>query len=240
MSCLLGKFYDLILYGRTISGTGSLYDTCIYGRAVNILADDRVCLLIRISQKAGDLFDLDIRRVSGIGEGNNNFVSLLDRHLGVIQSPAVHSGGSSCLESSKRDPDPVQGILEAGRSLHAAGAGLRDGFSNETSGVEICAGTYNSCLASVNGACMDSYADYFAAFSQDLSDFCLSDRQVLLALKHLSHGLGILRFVSLCPQRMDCRSLGDIEHLGLDESLIDIFTHLSAQGIDFSDQMSLR
>ena len=38
---------------------------------------------------------------------------------------------------------------------------------------------------------------------------------------------------------MDCRAFGSVEHLGLDKGLINVFAHLTAQGIDFSHQMSL-
>ena len=239
MSCLFRKLDYLVLNGRAVSGSGSLYDTGIDGRAVYILADDRVSLFIGISQVAGDLLDLDVCRIRGIGEGDYDLISLLDRHLGVIQSPSVHSGRRACLKSAERNADPVEGILEAGRSLHAAGTCLCDGFSHQAPGVEISAGADDCRLTSVNSAGMDSDADNFSVFRENLRDLRLADRQILLALQHLPHSLGVLRLIGLRPERVDGRALGDVEHLGLDESLIYIFAHLTAQGIDFPDQMAL-
>ena len=63
---------------------------------------------------------------------------------------------------------------------------------------------------------------------------------MLLIFKYHTHLPGILRFVSLRPERMDCRPFGNIQHLGLNKSLIYILTHLTAQGIHFPDQMALR
>ena len=74
---------------------------------------------------------------------------------------------------------------------------------------------------------------------QDIGDFHLTDRQILLVFQDLAHGFGIFGFVSLCAQRMDCGTFGYIEHLGLDKGLVNILAHLAAQGVDFPDQMAL-
>ena len=52
-----------------------------------------------------------------------------------------------------------------------------------------------------------------------------------------AHRVGSL--VRLCPQRMHSRSLGNIQHLRLDKSPVDIFSHFPAEGIDFPDKVSL-
>ena len=39
---------------------------------------------------------------------------------------------------------------------------------------------------------------------------------------------------------MNRRSLGYVEHLGLNKGLIYVFAHLTAEGVDFSYQVSLR
>ena len=48
----------------------------------------------------------------------------------------------------------------------------------------------------------------------------------------------ILFFVGLCSKRMHCGSLGSIKHLALNKRFIYIYSHLSAECIDFYNQMS--
>jgi hypothetical protein len=79
----------------------------------------------------------------------------------------------------------------------------------------------------------------FGFFPEKFTDLRLLDQKIFLIFQHFTHGSGIFRLVRLCPQGMYCRSLGHIQHFRLNKSLINIFTHLSTQSIQFSDQMSL-
>ena len=239
MPCLLRELDHFVLDGRAVSGTGSFYNACVNWRAVYVLTNNIVRLFVCVGQKTGDLFDLYICGIRGIGEGNYNFVSLLDGHLGVVEGPSIHSGRSTGLESAKRDPYSIQGILEACGSLHSAGAGLRNRFSDETSGVEISTGTYDRGHAAIDSPGVNPDSGNSSFLCQNLRDFRLSDREIFLFLKNLPHRLGVFGLVRLCPEGVDCRSLGDIEHLGLDKSLINIFAHLAAESIDLSYQMAL-
>ena len=189
MPCLLGKFHYLVFNRRTVSGACTLNDPGIDRRAIYILTDDIMSLLVSICEEAGDLFDLNVRRIRRIGERNDHLISLLDRHLGIVKRSSIHSGRRSGLESAKGNTDPIQGILEAGRSLHAAGAGLCDGFADKAAGIEICAGADDRSLTSVDSACVDPDSNDFMIFCEDLHDFRLPDRQIFLVFKHLSHGL---------------------------------------------------
>ena len=203
------------------------------------MTDDVVRLFIGIGQKTGYLLDLDICRVRGVGEGYYDLVSLLDRHLGIVQGPSVHSGRCACLESAERDPYPVQGILESCRPLHSARARLRNGFSDKTARVQVGPRADDRRLAAIDCPRMDLNAGDFPFLCKDLSDLRLPDRQVLLLFEDLPHGFGVFRLVCLCPERVNRRPLGNIEHLGLDEGLVYIFTHLSAESIDLPDKVPL-
>ena len=74
---------------------------------------------------------------------------------------------------------------------------------------------------------------------QNIRYLRLTDREVFLIFQNLAHDFGILRLVRLCPEGMYSRSFGNVEHLGLDKSLVDIFRHFSAQSVDLPDKMSL-
>ena len=239
MPRLFGELDHLVFNGRAVSGTGAFNDPRVDRRAVYILTDDVVRLFIGIGQKTGYLLDLNICRVRGVGEGYYDLVSLLDRHLGIVQGPSVHSGRCACLESSERDPDPVQGILESCRPLHSARTRLRNGFSDKTARVQIGPRADDRRFAAIDCPRMDLHAGDFPILCKDLSDLRLPDRQVLLLFEDLPHGFGILCLIGLCPERMDRRPLGNIEHLGLDEGLVYIFTHLSAESIDLPDKVPL-
>ena len=81
MTIFISKFNHLILYGRTVAGTGSLNKTGKEGRSVQILPDDPVGLFICIGQPTGDLFPLDRFRICGKGKGNDPLISELLLHL---------------------------------------------------------------------------------------------------------------------------------------------------------------
>ena len=77
---------------------------------------------------------------------------------------------------------------------------------------------------------------------KEVYDFLLARGEFVredLIFKNLSHRTGIILFICLCTKRVDCRSLGQIQHAGLDKGLINIFAHLTAQGIQLFYQMSL-
>ena len=73
----------------------------------------------------------------------------------------------------------------------------------------------------------DSYCAVAQPF-QDLCDFRLADIEILGTFQRFSHLAGICLLVRLCTKRMYCRSFGLVQHLGLNKSLIDIYTHLTA------------
>ena len=74
---------------------------------------------------------------------------------------------------------------------------------------------------------------------EDLSNLRLSDRQMIRVLQDAAHGSRVLLLVRLSTQGVDRRSLGFIQHLRLDKRFINIFAHLTAEGIQLTDKMSL-
>ena len=74
---------------------------------------------------------------------------------------------------------------------------------------------------------------------EDLSNFRLTDREMIRILQYTTHRSCIFLLIRLCAQRMNRRSLGFIQHLRLDKRFINIFAHLTAEGIQLTDKMSL-
>ena len=70
---------------------------------------------------------------------------------------------------------------------------------------------------------------------EDLSNFRLTDREMIRILQYTTHRSCIFLLIRLCAQRMNRRSLGFIQHLRLDKRFINIFAHLTAEGIQLLD-----
>ena len=78
-----------------------------------------------------------------------------------------------------------------------------------------------------------------AILYQKLGNLSLADGQVLLILQRLSHFITVSLLISLSTKGMHCRTLGTVQHLRLNKSLVNIFSHLSTKSIQLTDQMSL-
>ena len=76
-------------------------------------------------------------------------------------------------------------------------------------------------------------------FHQNFTHFCLYNLQMICIFQNLTHGSAILCLISLCTKGMNCRTFGNIQHFRLNKGLINNFSHLATQGIQFPDQMTL-
>ena len=99
MPVLIRKLNYLILNGWTVTRPGSLYDSRIDRRPIQIVADNLMRFLIRVSQPAGDLVDLHIFGICRERKRNNFFVTFLLFHLGKINRPFVNSCRCTGLEA---------------------------------------------------------------------------------------------------------------------------------------------
>ena len=129
--------------------------------------------------------------------------------------------------------------------LQSIRSGISNRFTAQTSRTQIGSRAQYYRLTFIDGSCKgfdtcDLFFMVLCFLPKKLTDFCLFDQQIFLIFQHFTHGSGIFRFIRLCTQRMYGRSLGHIQHFRLNKGLINIFTHLSSESIQFSDQMSLR
>ena len=115
-----------------------------------------------------------------------------------------------------------------------------DHITIKTTGFQISSGTKNTCLTMIDSTGQSLYPGDLSVFYYDLTDFCLTQGKIFDILQSLAHLHTIGSLVRLGTERMNCRTLGFVEHLGLDKSMINVDTHLSAKSIDLSYQMSLR
>jgi hypothetical protein len=78
-----------------------------------------------------------------------------------------------------------------------------------------------------------------AALQLQLLDQRLFEFQVLLPLQRVLHGEAVELLVRLGAQCLDGGTLACIEHPYLNEGLISVASHLSAEGVYLPDQMPL-
>ena len=92
----------------------------------------------------------------------------------------------------------------------------------------------------INSTGISPYTSDLTVLYQKLCYLSLADSQVLLVLQCFSHFVAICLLICLSTKGMYRRTLGTIQHFGLNKSLINIFSHLTAKSIQFTNQMSLR
>ena len=128
-----------------------------------------------------------------------------------------------------------------------------DEVTGETAGIKVGSGTKDDGLCMVDGTggrpdarhilmmicCRRSV--FIAHLLRDqFRDLRLTNQKMWLILEALPHLIGIGFFIRLCTQTVYRRSLRLIQHLRLQEGLIDDFSHLTAERIQLTNEMTLR
>ena len=101
MPLLIGKLYDLIFNGRTVSRSRTLDDSGVHRRPVQICSDNIVSPLISIGQIAWKLLSLKLLLLCGKRKRNYIFITILRLHLVKIYSRGIDSRRSPRLKSYK-------------------------------------------------------------------------------------------------------------------------------------------
>ena len=247
MPLFFRKLDDLIFNGRTIPRSRALDHACVDRGAVQIGPDDLVRCFRGVGQVAVRLLDLHALRISGKRKRHHPLVAMLRLHFGKIQTAPIHSGRSAGFEPPQRYAMRFQRCRQMIRRLQPVRSRVGDRFTAQTSCPQIGAAADDHCLAFVECPgegphTIDLLRSAFFApvpVGDDLAHFRLTDHQMLLMLQMLAHLPGVFRLVRLGTQTVYRRSLGDIEHLGLDKGLVDHLAHLTAQRIQLAHQMPL-
>ena len=236
MALFIRETFHFVLNGRTITGTDALDFSTEQCRPVKILPDDTVRLFICIRKPAGNL--LPLQMLIHKGEGNDLLISVLTNHFVIMKGRGKSTGRRACLEPPEFHsvlPQIFRQFFRRGKSVRTAGEAA---VADEYFSTQECSRGEDHRLAPVNAVSSGHNAADSAFFCQQIHNLILFHVQILLPLQSLFHLQMILIFIRLRTQRMNGRSLRCIQHSALDESLIDIDTHFSAERIDLSDQMS--
>ena len=228
MPFLVCKLYHLILNGRAVSGACALNNSGIDRRTIQIRTNDFMGSGIRISEPTGDLFFLHAFRIRRKRKRHYPFIPELLLHFREIYAPFIHSRWCSCFETLHLNSKLFQRIRQIYCRLQAIRPSITDRFPAQTSGIEIRPRTQDHRLAFIDCTCKNPNPYYllgsfsffrernvlhplilvfFRLLGNQFTDFRLLDRQMFLILQYPSHLPGIFRFIRLCSQRMDCRSL---------------------------------
>ena len=89
----------------------------------------------------------------------------------------------------------------------------------------------------INCSWISLYPRNLPVIRQNLRHLCLAYGKLFCIFQGSSHFSGILLLIRLGPKGMYCRSLRYIQHFRLDKGLINIFSHLPAQGVHFPDKV---
>ena len=108
MAVLIRKFYHLVLYRRTVSGSRPFNRTGKQRGTVKIGPDNLMGLLAGIRKPAGYLILLDGFRIRGKGKRYDFLITELLFHLGKIDAPLIHSRRGSRLKTVHLDPMCLQ------------------------------------------------------------------------------------------------------------------------------------
>ena len=130
-------------------------------------------------------------------------------------------------------------VRKAGGGVHAVGPGFIGAFPGDAAALQIGAGADDHRTDGIDRAKPGFYGGNRAVFRADLRDHGLLEIQILLLLQGMLHDLLILPPVRLGPEGMDRRSLAPVEHPELDAGLVRSPGHLSSQGVDLPDKVSL-
>ena len=157
-------------------------------------------LLIGISQPAGDLINLYVVRVCRKRKRYHSFISKLLFHFGKINGPFVDTGWCSCLKTKHFDPICLQGICQMIRCLESVWSCIIADITVYTSCLQISSCTQYTGLTVIycTGKCLHSGEN--TVLYDNLSHFCLFNRQIRRIFQCFSHAAAVVFLVCLGSQ----------------------------------------
>ena len=225
------KPHHFIFNRRTISWSGPFDGTAVERRSVQIFTYNFVCLLICISQPAGNLINLYCFWIRRKGKRNNLLISFLFLHFFKIHSPSIDSGRCSRLKPIHLNSQFFQRIRQMIRCLKSVRSGKIAYISINTSGFQIRTCTENHRLRMIDRTGIQANSRHLSFLCKNLCHFRLNNLKSFCILQHHAHGTAVLCLVCLRSERMYCRPLGYIQHFRLDKCPVDDFAHLSSQSV---------
>ncbi len=237
MSLLVCKADDFILDRRTIPRTDSLDDSAVEGRAVEPALNDLVGRFIRVGQVTGDLLCsrfLGVEKEKGMGFSSPYWgVSLAKlmvwpSSLGVVPVLSLPTRNPSFLRDSDKPTDGGSPTLPEGKWVRPIW----------TRPLRKVPGARIRVLVKISSPRWVLIPMIRLSLDQDLFNRGLLHEEIFLILNRLFHPKAIVLAVDLGPRRPDGRPFSGIELPELDACFVRRPGHLSAQGVDFLDQMA--
>ena len=204
---------------------------------MQVIADNLMCSLIRISQVAGHLltrFD-----IADKGEIAHLLIAILRLHLAVIKTAGINTRRRTGFEAHQLHAVLQQRSRKLLRTAQTVRTAFIINLAVNNTAAQISTGSQNNALRLENLARFGLHANNRTVFHQQLINHQLLQLQILLILNNLFHQRVIKRLILLTAQRMHGIALTGIQKTHLDTRQIRTDTHLTAQSIKLTHQMSL-
>ena len=176
----------------------------------------------------------------GKGEGLGIRIALLQLHSGKVHCPGIDTRWGAGLEAAHGKAQLAQTVGKRQRRGKAIRSGIPKHFPHNGAPTEVGARGNHNCAAAVYSPRVGGHrADSPLIVHTDVHDLGLLDTQVLLPLKRIFHHLLIAPPIGLGAQRVNRRTLAEVQHPVLDAGFVGRFRHLAAEGVELPHQVSL-
>ena len=102
-----------------------------------------------------------------------------------------------------------------------------------------CAGCNDRLLRVVADPEIGDDSTYLSTLDNELAYLALLEVEMRLLFEGVFHSKLVSLFVALCSWAANARTFAGIKHSDLDGGCVGIYSHLTAKGIDFTDDMPL-
>ena len=193
---------------------------------MQIIANNFMCSLIRISQIAGNL--LTCFDIADKGEVAHLLITVLRLHLAVIQTAGINTRRRTGLEAHQLHTVLQQRSRQLLRTAQTVRTAFIINLAINNTAAQISTGSQDNALRLENLAGFGLYANNRTVFHQQLINHQLLQLQILLVLDNLFHQCVIKRLILLTAQSMHGIALTGIQKTHLDTRQICTNTHLTA------------
>ena len=196
-----------------------------------------MCFFVCISKPARHFIFADF--IVHKGKRNSFFVSFLLLHFRIIQAASQTSGRCAGFKSAQHNSVFSQAVRKLFCRCQAIRTAFKGTAAYENFTSEKCSCSKNNSLGIIPGIGLCYNAFYSSFLNNKLNNFPLFHIKVCSGFYGFFHFNMITVFISLSSERVNRRSFSSIKHLALKKGFIDVYSHLSAHSIYFSNQMSL-
>ncbi len=237
---LVGLFFseanDFVFDGGAVAGSAAVDLPGVHGGAVEVVADGLVDVVVGFGQPAVKL--LDVEFVVEVGKGLRVVVAGLNGADRVVDGAAVDAGGSAGFEAGEFEAKFAEGIGESAGGAFTGTSASGFGFAGVHDGLEEGACGDNDGFGAIDGGSANLDAGDGSVFDEESFGHLLFEVEIVGLFDNVFHEELIGFFVGLCAWRMHRGAFTAVEHAEVDAGGVDGFSHFSAEGVDFADDLS--